>query len=255
MDLPKELENWWKLLLRRSLDIDGGAPKDSIRVNQAGDVGFSTLAPKARVDVPAGSAVKAPLVIGTTGEKLPNDALQANVIENDGFFLYWTGKDANGNLVRHNLISDAVQAMIELFVDTFSFGVHAALDFISGFGVKLIGNVDGSVTVKTSNPVQVLTPVAGSPDTLDVPIDDVPWSEFTAVGDTAVTLTGVTPLNNKYVIKVTNGVGAYNLTWTTTVLWAGGAAPVPSQTMGETDLITLLLWEGDWYGDIGANFA
>jgi hypothetical protein len=36
--LPEKLIEWLGVLLRRTIDVDSRAPKDSIRVNMAGDV-------------------------------------------------------------------------------------------------------------------------------------------------------------------------------------------------------------------------
>lgn len=72
----------------------------------------------------------------------------------------------------------------------------------------------------------------------------------------AVAFTFSNPVAGRvYRLMLTQGDGSDLATWTTTIKWAGGAAPVLSTAAGAIDIITFVYINSVWYGSATLNFA
>jgi hypothetical protein len=71
---------------------------------------------------------------------------------------------------------------------------------------------------------------------------------------TAITLSNARP--GSYVIRLLQPAGGSStVTWTTTVVWAGGSAPTLTTTANYVDIITLIYDGTTWRGVATLNFA
>lgn len=72
----------------------------------------------------------------------------------------------------------------------------------------------------------------------------------------AVAFTFSNPVAGKvYRLLLIQGDGSDLASWTTTIKWAGGAAPVLSTAAGAIDIITFVYINSVWYGSATLNFA
>jgi hypothetical protein len=72
----------------------------------------------------------------------------------------------------------------------------------------------------------------------------------------AVAFTFSNPVAGKvYRLLLIQGDGSDLATWTTTIKWAGGAAPVLSTAAGAEDIITFVYINGAWYGSATSDFG
>jgi len=71
----------------------------------------------------------------------------------------------------------------------------------------------------------------------------------------ALTLSGGENGKVYRLLLIQSAGGSDVLTWSTSVKWRGGAAPVLSTAGNAEDIITLVYINGAWYGDIAKGFA
>ncbi len=72
---------------------------------------------------------------------------------------------------------------------------------------------------------------------------------------TAITLSGGENGKVYRLRLVQDGTGGRAVTWSTTVRWRGKAAPTITADANAEDWITLVYSNGNWYGDIAADFG
>ena len=49
--------------------------------------------------------------------------------------------------------------------------------------------------------------------------------------------------------------GSDSITWSTTIKWRGGSAPVLTAAGSSVDILTFTYINSAWYGDVSLNFA
>lgn len=274
--LPQELQDWINALRRKLLDYDPQAPRDSLRVDQNGNVGLGQIAPQARLHILASGGDRPPLIIeqGLDAPNAPNGSIQ-----NDGNCLEWT--DASGakryviaipeacvknlqglaDLLRP-LIIDGMNITIQ--VNNVQTASRPIIDFLDssdgaiGFvGADDVGGNRGTVQA-VNKPVIVQSNAYAATLTLDLSTGTL--QQCTITNDLAIVLTNGLATGQKYQVFLTQSGGAFDVTsWTSdvgTIKWAGGTAPTISDTAdGNTAIVTLIFDGTNYYGDVGSDFS
>jgi hypothetical protein len=67
------------------------------------------------------------------------------------------------------------------------------------------------------------------------------------MANTAITLSA-TPTVGSYLLLLFKGATGAAATWTTTVEWPGGSAPILTEAWNSVDMVALALAGGSWWG-------
>lgn len=79
--------------------------------------------------------------------------------------------------------------------------------------------------------------------------------KMTMTGNCAITLSGAQGGMTAKIKLIQDGSGGKTATWTTTVLWAGGAAPTLSTAASAIDIVSLYYDGTTWFGQFAKGFA
>jgi hypothetical protein len=208
--------------------------------------------PTAGLDVQAGTNASGQIRVGASGQ-----AGKVYFARGDGSYAVYAGFPASG------------EANEFRFYNTSGGGFYTFYNNILGGGAAETFRIanSGNVGIGTTAPaakLQVNGQIANTMPTTMTPTGTTQAIDWTtgnvqvlnlgsATGDVTVTMSNAVA-GAIYILHVTQGATARNLTWPASVRWPSGVAPVISTTASSEDVLTFFYNGTKFYGTYGQDY-